>query len=163
VSSSSGFPLRIQSKMSSTSSCLSSGVLLETGMEPAFLNAGTEPSSTGFTPTLRHQSRAPSISLALSSGVWPFFLGNIWSILANSSPGVSKLLGLPCLIQDRMLSTSFCLSSGLRFETGMEGTFSNLSTGTSSGSTPTSLHQSITASISRALSSGVWPFFGGSR
>mmetsp|Transcript_7515 Transcript_7515/g.11611 ORF Transcript_7515/g.11611 Transcript_7515/m.11611 type:complete len:255 (+) Transcript_7515:214-978(+) len=161
-SSDSGLPWRIQVRMSSVSFFRASGVRREIGMDPTLLKAGESSSDVGFTPLLRIQSSAPSISFDLSSGVWPFFFGNSWSIFLNSPVG-SRLSLLLLLIHVNTLSVSFCLSSGVRFEIGIECNLSNFGgNSSSSGDTSLFLIQSMTPSMSRALASGVCFFLRGS-
>ena len=147
--------LRNQFNVSSKSFARCSGVRRDMGMLPAFSKRFITSSSSGDTPLLRIQSRAPSISRARSSGVCPRFRGSIESTLRNSPVGSMISSFLPLLRSQFKISLrSFALSSGVRREASIEGALLKGVT-RSSELTPLPLTQSRAASISRARSSGV--------
>ena len=119
--------------------------------------------SSGLTSLLRIQSMAPSTSRARCSGVCPFFFGNMASILRKSPVGSLTSSSWPGFLnQLRESSRSFALSSGVRRDIGAAPNLSKPGmTGSSSvpGVTPSFRIQSRARSISRARSSGDWPFF----
>ena len=127
-SGSDGLPWRIQSVIASTSLSLSSGDLLLIGSELSLSNlpGASSTSMRGETPFDLIQFKTLSMSLARSSGLCFFFGGSIWSILWNSLvalPGSPS--DFPLRTHCVMLSTSFCLSSGDRTQTGAMGTLLN--------------------------------------
>mmetsp|Transcript_31588 Transcript_31588/g.76557 ORF Transcript_31588/g.76557 Transcript_31588/m.76557 type:complete len:229 (-) Transcript_31588:946-1632(-) len=148
-----GFPFRTHVVTLSRSERRSSGDRKGIGSVGTFCNGGTELRLSGGMLLFRTQSRALSISRALSSGCCKGLWGRIWSIISNS-PVVSSTSSLPCLIQVRISSTSFALSSGVRRLTGTEGSLSNGATSPFSSEGRAFLIQSNAPSISLALSSG---------
>ena len=148
VSAEGSFDCLSQFSASSWSFNLSSGVRLEIGTGPSFSNgAALVPLASGTLLLCLIQSKAFSISRALSFGDCPFFSGRDSSINFNSStstsaPSKSTSLGLPERIQLKISSTSFKRSSGdFLLLGGTDPTLSNGATdlSNSSGFIPTFL------------------------
>mmetsp|Transcript_41076 Transcript_41076/g.98368 ORF Transcript_41076/g.98368 Transcript_41076/m.98368 type:complete len:201 (+) Transcript_41076:545-1147(+) len=139
----------------SRSDALSSGLRLETPDMETLSKPGRPPSKDGPACLDLTQSSAPSISLALSSRLCPFFLGRRPSSFLNSPVGSRRSLLSPLdLIQLRASLKSLPLCSGVRLETGIDPSSLNLSMMSSSmGEMPWLLHQSSAPSSWRALSS----------
>ena len=155
---------RIQFRVSCKSFCLCSGVRVETGIAPKSLYLSMISSSSGDALFERKKSKVPSIRRALSSIVWPRFLGRSLSNLRKSPVGSYFLLfPFPFLIQLIALLRSASRCSGLLLETPDRGNL--LKPWTSSPSQnfvlPSPRIQSKAPSISFARSSKVWLRFWG--
>mmetsp|Transcript_13677 Transcript_13677/g.33072 ORF Transcript_13677/g.33072 Transcript_13677/m.33072 type:complete len:221 (+) Transcript_13677:2526-3188(+) len=128
------FPLfRAQFITSCSSFRRSSGLRLQIGTAPSLLKSttGSVASSAEASSWLRSQSRAPSISSALSSGVSPFFFGSMLSNLRYSPVGsyLSSFFWpfpFPLRIHCKIFSRSFDRCFGVRSDVTTAFTFFDL-------------------------------------